>query len=178
MVSFSIYIVTYIYPYFSSNISIYFQCVSHIFSICVPYFTCFSHIFPYVFSLKFSTKVSSLCCHFWSLRGGAGRKGPPSLLDLPINGLVLLGKSTPETIWFFPSKTKGFPVSIFPSSPGSADEPSGPTTRIVTAGAEFWLVYACQSWETWEGFWSNSKESIKLSWLVLWNIFYFSIFWE
>ena len=62
----------------------YFQCVSHIFPICFPYFTCFSHIFPYVFSLKFSIKFTSLCCHgchTWSLPGGAGRKGPPSLLD-------------------------------------------------------------------------------------------------
>ena len=32
------------------------------------------------------------------------------------NGLVLLGKSTPETHGFLPSNSEGFPVPIFPSS--------------------------------------------------------------
>jgi len=30
------------------------------------------------------------------------------------NGLVLLGKSTPETHGFLPSNSEGFPVPIFP----------------------------------------------------------------
>ena len=152
------------------------------FPIFFPYVSHISHAFPIFFHmfspLNFPPKFPAFAVIF----------GPSE---------VALAGKVPRVSWIYPSmdwfcwenlhrkpygfshqRQRGFPVSIFPSSPGSADEPSGPTTRIVTAGAEFWLVYACQSWETWEGFWSNSKESIKLSWLVLWNIFYFSIFWE